>query len=103
MAFLALGKEFEFHITPPEFCSTGIPKADGLTGGFPRGCLTEICGESGGGFSLLRLRHDADFDKVRHDLQYLCPSRHTEDSRPKHQPPHGIKLTEKAAIGPSAL
>jgi hypothetical protein len=29
----------------PEMVSSGIPQLDSLTGGFARGCLTEICGE----------------------------------------------------------
>ena len=28
----------------PEMVSSGIPQLDSLTGGLPRGCLTEICG-----------------------------------------------------------
>jgi len=38
----------------PETASTGIPQVDALTGGFPRGCLTEVCGpDSSGRTSLL--------------------------------------------------
>lgn len=38
----------------PETVSSGIPQIDVLTGGLPRGCLTEICGpESSGRTSLL--------------------------------------------------
>ena len=33
----------------PEMVSSGIPQLDGLTGGFPRGCLTEICGSASSG------------------------------------------------------
>jgi len=33
----------------PEMASTGIPALDALTGGLPRGCLTEICGPSSSG------------------------------------------------------
>ena len=33
----------------PEMVSTGIPQLDSLTGGFPRGCLTEICGTASSG------------------------------------------------------
>ena len=38
----------------PETASTGISQLDALTGGLPRGCLTEICGpESSGRTSML--------------------------------------------------
>jgi recA bacterial DNA recombination protein len=38
------------HIRPaPEMVSSGIPELDALTGGFPRGCLTEICGTASSG------------------------------------------------------
>jgi recA bacterial DNA recombination protein len=38
----------------PEMVSSGIPEIDSLTGGLPRGCLTEICGPvSSGRTSLL--------------------------------------------------
>jgi hypothetical protein len=38
----------------PETASTGIPQVDALTGGFPRGCITEVCGpDSSGRTSLL--------------------------------------------------
>jgi hypothetical protein len=38
----------------PETASSGIPQVDTLTGGFPRGCLTEVCGpDSSGRTSLL--------------------------------------------------
>jgi hypothetical protein len=33
----------------PEMVSSGIPKLDSLTGGFARGCLTEICGAASSG------------------------------------------------------
>lgn len=33
----------------PEMVSSGIPQLDALTGGFPRGCLTEICGSASSG------------------------------------------------------
>jgi hypothetical protein len=35
--------------TAPEMVSSGIPQLDSLTGGFPRGCLTEICGTASSG------------------------------------------------------
>jgi hypothetical protein len=52
------------HITPasrleirpaPEMVSSGIPAIDGLTGGLPRGCLTEICGPASSGRTTLLL------------------------------------------------
>src|SRR5579862_1846393 len=33
----------------PEMASSGIPALDALTGGLPRGCLTEICGPASSG------------------------------------------------------
>lgn len=33
----------------PEMISSGIPQLDELVGGFPRGCLTEICGAASSG------------------------------------------------------
>jgi hypothetical protein len=33
----------------PEMASSGIPELDALTGGLPRGCLTEICGPASSG------------------------------------------------------
>lgn len=33
----------------PEMISSGIPALDALTGGLPRGCLTEICGPASSG------------------------------------------------------
>jgi recombination protein RecA len=33
----------------PEMVSSGIPQLDALTGGLPRGCLTEICGPASSG------------------------------------------------------
>ena len=52
------------HITPasqleirpaPEMVSSGIPAIDTLTGGLPRGCLTEICGPASSGRTTLLL------------------------------------------------
>ena len=38
------------HVRPaPEMVSSGIRQLDSLTGGFPRGCLTEICGPASSG------------------------------------------------------
>src|SRR5580765_2570312 len=39
----------------PEMASTGIPALDALTGGLPRGCLTEICGPASSGRTTLLL------------------------------------------------
>src|ERR1700747_3031404 len=33
----------------PEMVTSGIPALDALTGGLPRGCLTEICGSASSG------------------------------------------------------
>src|ERR1700680_1832909 len=50
------------HITPasrlnirpaPEMVSSGVPAIDALTGGLPRGCLTEICGPASSGRTTL--------------------------------------------------
>jgi hypothetical protein len=39
----------------PEMVSSGIAAMDALTGGFPRGCLTEICGPASSGRTTLLL------------------------------------------------
>src|ERR1700733_11335046 len=39
----------------PEMVSSGIPAIDTLTGGLPRGCLTEICGSASFGRTTLLL------------------------------------------------
>lgn len=39
----------------PEMVSSGIPTLDTLTGGLPRGCLTEICGPASSGRTSLLL------------------------------------------------
>src|ERR1700728_914573 len=39
----------------PEMVSSGIAAMDGLTGGLPRGCLTEICGPASSGRTTLLL------------------------------------------------
>ena len=40
----------QLEIRPsPEMASSGIPALDALTGGLPRGCLTEICGPASSG------------------------------------------------------
>src|SRR5271169_2693421 len=40
---------------PPEMVSSGIAAMDALTGGLPRGCLTEICGPASSGRTTLLL------------------------------------------------
>ncbi len=39
----------------PEMVSIGVPAIDALTGGLPRGCLTEICGPASSGRTTLLL------------------------------------------------
>jgi recombination protein RecA len=39
----------------PEMVSSGVPAIDALTGGLPRGCLTEICGPSSSGRTTILL------------------------------------------------
>ncbi|MGO9088210.1 MAG: hypothetical protein ACLQBK_23595 [Candidatus Sulfotelmatobacter sp.] len=39
----------------PEMVSSGVPALDALTGGLPRGCLTEICGPASSGRTTLLL------------------------------------------------
>jgi hypothetical protein len=40
----------QLEIRPaPEMVTSGIPELDALTGGLPRGCLTEICGPASSG------------------------------------------------------
>jgi hypothetical protein len=39
----------------PEMVSSGVPELDRLTGGLPRGCLTEICGPASSGRSRVLL------------------------------------------------
>ncbi len=46
----------QLEIRPaPEMVSSGIPAIDSLTGGLPRGCLTEICGPASSGRTTLLL------------------------------------------------
>ena len=63
-AELALSDPRLAHITPasrleirpaPEMVSSGVPAIDALTGGLPRGCLTEICGPASSGRTTLLL------------------------------------------------
>jgi recA bacterial DNA recombination protein len=39
----------------PETASSGIPQIDALTGGLPRGCLTEVCGPESSGRTTVML------------------------------------------------
>src|SRR5579863_7442729 len=39
----------------PEMLSTGVPEVDAITGGLPRGCLSEICGPASSGKTSLLL------------------------------------------------
>ncbi len=39
----------------PEMVSSGVPAIDALTGGLPRGCLTEICGPASSGRTTMLL------------------------------------------------
>jgi hypothetical protein len=46
----------QLEIRPaPEMASSGAPAIDALTGGLPRGCLTEICGPASSGRTTLLL------------------------------------------------
>ena len=46
----------QLEIRPaPEMVSSGIPALDALTGGLPRGCLTEVCGPASSGRTALLL------------------------------------------------
>jgi recA bacterial DNA recombination protein len=46
----------QLEIRPaPEMVSSGIPAIDSLTGGLPRGCLTEVCGPASSGRTALLL------------------------------------------------
>jgi recombination protein RecA len=46
----AVAPASRLHVRPaPEMVSSGIRELDALTGGLPRGCLTEICGTASSG------------------------------------------------------
>ncbi len=46
----------QLEIRPaPEMVSSGVPAIDALTGGLPRGCLTEICGSASSGRTTILL------------------------------------------------
>ena len=46
----------QLEIRPaPEMVSSGVPAIDALTGGLPRGCLTEICGPASSGRTTILL------------------------------------------------
>jgi recombination protein RecA len=55
MAAVALGRQFEFRVSRPQTCPTGVAEVDAMAGGFPRGCLTEICGPASSGRTSLML------------------------------------------------
>jgi recA bacterial DNA recombination protein len=47
---ISLAPASRLEVRPaPEMITSGIPALDALTGGFPRGCLTEICGPASSG------------------------------------------------------
>ena len=48
LASITPASHLEFR-SAPEMASSGIPALDALTGGLPRGCLTEICGSASSG------------------------------------------------------
>ena len=100
----------------PEMVSSGIPALDDLTGGLPRGCLTEICGQASSGRTTVLLaalaaaiRRDEfcvvvdasdAFDPhsavaVGADLDHLLWVRCGEDSpRPEHRLEQALRVTD---------
>src|SRR5579862_4619308 len=53
---ISLAPASRLEIRPaPEMASSGISALDALTGGLPRGCLTEICGPASSGRTTLLL------------------------------------------------
>ncbi|HUO14792.1 MAG TPA: hypothetical protein VMX38_07390 [Verrucomicrobiae bacterium] len=53
---IPLAPASQLEIRPlPEMVSSGIPEIDALTGGLPRGCITEICGPASSGRTTLLL------------------------------------------------
>ncbi len=54
LAGVTLGSQLEIRATPESVLS-GVPEIDTLTGGLPRGCLTEICGPASSGRTSLLL------------------------------------------------
>jgi len=52
----AVTRASHLHVRPaPAMVSSGIREFDALTGGFPRGCLTEICGPASSGRTTILL------------------------------------------------
>src|SRR5215475_10159143 len=47
----------------PEMVTSGIPALDALTGGLPRGCLTEVCGPASSGRTSVMLATLAAFTR----------------------------------------
>jgi hypothetical protein len=54
LAHITPASQLDIHPTP-EMVSSGVPAIDALTGGLPRGCLTEICGPASSGRTTLLL------------------------------------------------
>src|SRR5579872_1655316 len=100
----------------PEMVSSGIPALDALTGGLPRGCLTEICGPASSGRTSLLLAalaaatrrgefcaiidasdtldpHSAAAAGV--DLEHLLWVRCSDDPPKKENSPQRHRVTEK--------
>ncbi|HLY18062.1 MAG TPA: hypothetical protein VKR61_12610 [Bryobacteraceae bacterium] len=55
MAAVALGRDFAFQVDRPETCATGLAEVDAMSGGLPRGCLTEVYGPASSGRTSLTL------------------------------------------------
>jgi len=50
LPFASVTPASQLEIRPtPQMVSSGIPALDALTGGLPRGCLTEVCGPASSG------------------------------------------------------
>jgi len=54
LASVTLASQLEVR-PGPEMASSGVPALDALTGGLPRGCLTEICGPASSGRTTILL------------------------------------------------
>ncbi|MFN7999368.1 MAG: hypothetical protein U0Q18_37465, partial [Bryobacteraceae bacterium] len=88
-ALALLGKEFEFRQRPLETCPTGIPEIDGLAGGLPQGCLTEIYGPASSGRTGLMLSALA----AATDREEACALVDTADAfDPQSAAAAGVKL-----------
>jgi recombination protein RecA len=72
-----LGSQFGWQHRPvPQTVNTGIPEIDVMTGGLPRGCLTEIFGPASSGRSSLL----ASILAVATERQEVCALVDAEDS-----------------------